>query len=184
MPYHKSAETAYETRKKPKLAVYFAYGLIGLSVFATCSFFIGIAGIGKGLDKRSIEQFLNISFSAAVIVLVIAAIIGFTTAYSLLKGLRWGWILSQFLFTFLIFFSLGSLLNIPNLVLQDHPSILILILSILFLLFKMTFAGIGIYYFHQEDKRNYYHIDKEDSIRIYYLCMMLCFIIVGVGFWL
>lgn len=158
--------------EKPRLAIFYAYaitfgGVLGIILFILIYIF-GDNWI-----------WLNYYFSPVVFAISIFLIscLGLVTGNALLKRKKYGWILSQFFFIFLLIKSVYSLFFLPFFNLSTSFSALYFIKFF----FVMLLAALLLFSFNQKDSLKYYKIELEDANRIYLISFLTSLIIISLA---
>ncbi len=159
--------------EKPKLAIVYAYfltigGLLGLLMF------LAMFLAGSSLDWLRVE----ISPVVLAITIFIVSCLGLVTGSGLLGRKKYGWMLSQFLFIYLLIKTFYALLLITFLYYQNITPPTHWGLSFLKFFLLISVLGFLLIYFNQQGALKYYNMEKEEAYRIYLLSFLTSLIII------
>jgi hypothetical protein len=165
--------------EKPKLAIAYAY-ILTIGSFVGLLFFLGVylTGLNFGWLKHEVSPVV------LAITIFIASCYGLVTGSGLLTRKKYGWMLTQFLFIYLIVKAIYSLFLFTYINYQNITPFKFWGFTILKSAFIISLIGFFLVYFNQKRALNYYRMESEEAHRIYLISFLTSMIIIFLNFFI
>lgn len=159
--------------QKPKFAIIYAYILTIGSLLGLLTFLVMYLA-GEGLEWMKAE----ISPVVMAITIFIVSCLGLVTGSGLLGRKKYGWMLTQFLFIYLILKIIHGLFLMIFVYYQNLTTPANWGFSFLKFIILLALISYFLFYFNQKAALNYYKVEKDEAYRIYLLSFLTSIMVI------